>query len=174
MTAESNILPGRCWWVIKDTFLAGGYPYNPGIDNSEEFLGTLISIGIDAFIDLTEEDELTHYQKNLTNITKQPLIYNRFPIVDYSVPTISEMNVIISHIKQLLENGHRLYLHCRGGIGRTGTVVGCWLKSQGKESQEAISELKILFSASNASRFTSSPQTDEQKDFVVNYVATRE
>ncbi|EKD82391.1 MAG: dual specificity protein phosphatase, partial [uncultured bacterium] len=58
-----------------------------------------------------------------------------------------------------------------GGIGRTGTVVGCWLRSQGFSGDAALVELARLFSVSNAARFSRSPETDEQRDFVKNFVS---
>ncbi|NLF95454.1 MAG: hypothetical protein GX569_01875 [Candidatus Riflebacteria bacterium] len=164
-------LPGRCYWVVSDRFLAGSFPYNPGIDNPHDFMRSLLDNGIDAFIDLTEEDELVHYQPVLAELTAKALIYRRFPIVDYSVPTLSEMQQLVAHINQLLEEGRNIYLHCRGGIGRTGTVVGCWLRSQGHGGESALAELANLFSASNAARFSRSPETDEQREFVKSFVS---
>lgn len=174
MNTTSIALPGRCYWVCQDYLLAGGYPYNPGIDDPQGILRALISVGIDAFVDLTEEDELTHYEKIISQITDKPFIYKRFAIIDYSIPTVNEMHAIVKHINQMLANGRRVYLHCRGGIGRTGTAVGCWLCSQGMNGREALVKLGELFCASNASRFTSSPESEEQRNFVINYVPPRE
>ncbi len=171
MKHSNPALPGRCYWVIPGRFLAGGFPYNPGIDNPHEFLHSLLDNGIDAFIDLTEEDELVHYQPVLAKITSKDIEYYRFAIIDYSIPSLAEMQQLTDCINQLLERGRRLYLHCRGGIGRTGTVVGCWLKTQGYDSEAALTELAKLFRASNAARFSSSPETDEQREFVKAFVS---
>ncbi len=162
-------LPGRCWWVLTERFLAGNYPYNPGIDEPEDFLRRLLAIGINAFIDLTEEDEMPHYQRVLTRVTSREIIYNRFEIQDFSVPDHETMRKIVDCINNLLQADKHIYLHCRGGIGRTGTVVGCWLRSQGKDGPEALSEVNKLFSKSNAAKFTRSPETDEQRQLVLDY-----
>lgn len=170
MTNNRPVLPGRCYWVVPQRFLAGGYPYNPGIDDSHDFLCRLLDNGIDSFIDLTEEDELTHYQPELSKLTSRPIFYLRASIVDFSVPTLDEMQKLIKTINQLLSENHNIYLHCRGGIGRTGTVVGCWLRSVGNDGEQALTELAHLFSACNAARFTSSPETEEQREFIKTFV----
>lgn len=169
MCSCNNALPGRCYWVIENSFLAGGYPYNPGIDDPDEFLKRLLAVGITAFVDLTEEDELTHYDTVLARLTNQQISYQRFEIQDYSVPELEFMKKIVNHINHLLETGQRIYLHCRGGIGRTGTVLGCWLCTRGLSGNDSLHELARLFSASNAAKYTRSPETDEQRQLVLDY-----
>lgn len=169
MSANKPALPGRCYWVIPERFLAGSFPYNPGIDNPHDFLHSLLGNDIDAFIDLTEEDELIHYLPVLARLTDKDVLYMRFAIVDYSIPEPEEMQQIVNTINSLLEAGRRIYLHCRGGIGRTGTVIGCWLKSQGHNGETALTELSQLFKASNAARFARSPETEEQRNFVKDF-----
>ena len=41
----------------------------------------------------------------------------------------------------LLAGGRTVYLHCRGGIGRTGTVLGCYLVRQGQTAEEALASI---------------------------------
>ncbi|PKL51170.1 MAG: hypothetical protein CVV42_01005 [Candidatus Riflebacteria bacterium HGW-Riflebacteria-2] len=171
MSNARPALPGRCYWVIPDNFLAGSFPYNPGSDTPHDFLHSLFDNGIDSFIDLTEEDELVHYQPVLAGLTAKEIRYQRFPIIDYSVPTLAEMQQLVTTINHLLTQDRHIYLHCRGGIGRTGTVVGCWLRSRGHDGESALAELENLFSASNASRFARSPETEEQREFVKNFVS---
>lgn len=172
MTEILPSLPGRCYAVLENRFLAGGYPYNPGSEEPLEVLRALISRNIDSFVDLTEEDELTHYQCKFGEITDRQIYYSRFAIVDYSTPTSEEMAGIVKHINKSLADGRNIYLHCRGGIGRTGTVVACWLKSQGMSGEESLKKLAELFSHSNAARFCRSPESDEQISFVMNYCPT--
>lgn len=162
-------MPGRCWWILEKRLLAGGYPYNPGIDDSEFFLRQLLANGINAFIDLTEEDELTHYQPLLKKLTNRDVLYRRFEIQDFSVPSLETMQTIVDYLNNLLAEGKNVYLHCRGGIGRTGTVAGCWLRNRGMSGEQALAEVAKCFAQSNASRYTQSPETDEQRQMVLNY-----
>ena len=69
--------------------------------------------------------------------------YNRFPIGDLGLPTPALMNGILDWIEERLQSGHKIYVHCWGGIGRTGTTVGCYLVRQGKTAEEALEQLAV-------------------------------
>ena len=48
---------------------------------------------------------------------------------------------ILDDLDQALADGHRVYLHCFGGIGRTGTVVGCYLVRHGMTGNEVLEQI---------------------------------
>ncbi len=77
------------------------------------------------------------------------------------------MAVILDTIDDALADGHQVYVHCWGGIGRTGTTVGCWLVRQGHDGPSALAEVARLFGATlkgQAGRH--SPETSAQCDWV--------
>ncbi|GAB4267205.1 MAG: protein-tyrosine phosphatase family protein [Candidatus Rifleibacteriota bacterium] len=161
----------KTYWLIDRKILAGPYPYNPGADKPLAFLHYLISLGINSFVDLTEEDELTHYTKYLSDISANHVDYKRFPVEDYSVPSFATMNEIIAYLNKELAANKLVYLHCFGGIGRTGTVAACFLLAGNLAGlpEEALKLLSEKFANSVNSKWTSSPETDEQKKFVFNW-----
>ena len=56
------------------------------------------------------------------------------------------MRAIQTHLQAMLARGRRRsYVHCRAGIGRTGTVIGCYLAEQGLEGAEALRQLNQLW-----------------------------
>ena len=56
-----------------------------------------------------------------------------------------------------------VYVHCWGGIGRTGTVVACWLQRHGRSPDEALKELARFWqNVAKRHRQPRSPETDEQ------------
>ena len=72
-------------------------------------------------------------EKSIVNI--------RFHIVDGSVPVekqISEYVNLAKSVKKEAENGKNIVIHCRGGLGRTGTLAACLLILFGFDPDLAI------------------------------------
>ena len=67
--------------------------------------------------------------------------YNRFAIIDRSIPMGEMMTTILDAIDKALIEGRNVYLHCWGGIGRTGTTVGCYLVRRGLTGKQALAQL---------------------------------
>jgi protein-tyrosine phosphatase len=80
------------------------------------------------------------------------------------------MTATLNTIDTALAEGHKVYLHCVGGIGRTGTTVGCWLIRHGTKPDEAIKRLRELYAASAQSALAPhSPEADEQIEFILKW-----
>jgi protein-tyrosine phosphatase len=91
----------------------------------------------------------------------------RHPILDLNIPTEDEMVAALDTIDRLLDEGRVVYVHCWGGIGRTGTVVGSWLIRHGVVPAEwALDLLTELRSADRGAGHRRSPETGGQRDFV--------
>jgi protein tyrosine phosphatase len=56
-------------------------------------------------------------------------------------------------------------VHCWGGVGRTGTVVGCWLVRHGLAGGDALARVEAL-RATTPKANRPSPETDTQRDLV--------
>ena len=64
-----------------------------------------------------------------------------------------------------LSDGNSVYIHCFRGLGRTGLVVGCYLKRLWKSDMDPIECLNIL-RGGVAGDFRNSPETERQVQFV--------
>ncbi|MCP4966010.1 MAG: hypothetical protein GY926_12335 [bacterium] len=94
----------------------------------------------------------------------------RRPVVDMSVPTEPEMVDILDAIDAGLESGG-VYIHCWGGVGRTGTVVGCWLLRHGLATPDnVIDVIAELREADTVRGHRASPETPEQRRFIVDWI----
>lgn len=127
----------HAWWAdAEGRLLAGEYPGH-GLDvaTTRQKLALLAEAGITTIIDLTDAgDGLAAYQDHLPAIAAERGIEMRrvsHPIPDVSVTTPEHYEQIVADIERDLAAGRRVFVHCWGGVGRTGTVVGCWHVSHG-------------------------------------------
>lgn len=156
------------YWVIPERLLAGKYPGGKNLQDLERRLGPLLDAGFDGFLDLTEAGELPAYDGYLPSSVR----HVRQPIRDHGVPRdASHMGDVLASLDALLEEGRRVYVHCRAGIGRTGTVVACHLIEQGLTPVAALSRLNELWQTSDRSdTWPEVPETEEQRQFILGYV----
>jgi predicted protein tyrosine phosphatase len=158
------------YWVSPGHLLAGEYPGELDEERTRQRIDALIEADFDMFIDLTKSNETWPYLNILQEEAKLyevEAIHLRFPIGDFGLPTPQQMNSILDAIDKNLQAGHKIYLHCWGGIGRTGTTVGCYLVRQGKKGEEALDQLSTWWRGVPKSRYhLHSPETLEQMDFI--------
>ena len=152
------------YWVVPGKLIAGKYPGAIIENEARGKVLSLVEMGITLFIDLTETEELKPYAHLLPENTG----HVRKAIRDVSIPTPELMREIQQLIAAAIAGGHVVYVHCRGGIGRTGTVVGCYLVEQGSTGQEALLTITRLRKSIIGSAIRS-PETIEQRCFVENW-----
>lgn len=157
--------------MIPEKFLAGPHPLRIPGKLPHESLPILFDAGVDTFIDLTDPYELMG-SSYLELILKMPepdhIRYFNYPIRESGIFSKEGMRDILDLINELLDEKRHLYLHCYGGLGRTGTVVCCFLIEQGLTAIQALDEIKVL--RKNTSRkWLPSPETDAQIEFVSNW-----
>jgi protein-tyrosine phosphatase len=67
------------------------------------------------------------------------LATKHLPIVDGGVPrSMDAMVDLVGDILEALGRGETVVVHCRGGLGRTGTVAACCLVGRGHPADAAI------------------------------------
>ncbi|HEY6451910.1 MAG TPA: ADP-ribosylglycohydrolase family protein [Steroidobacteraceae bacterium] len=155
------------YWVVKGSLLAGESPAGATVQETRQRLQRLLDAGIDGFFDLTQLGELPEYRLLLPPHVQ----YVRHPIADAQVPArIAQMHAIQSQLQAALAVGRRLYVHCRAGIGRTGTVIGCYLAEQGLEGRAALGQLNVLWrQCARSGSWPELPQTPEQAAYIVRW-----
>ena len=161
------------YWVKPGYFLAGEYPGHFSQEHTRKRIDALIEAGIDTIIDLTRPNETTPYLKLLQEQSRAygvEVRYHRFAIGDFGLPTPELMKSILDQLDESLAAGRKIYLHCWGGIGRTGTVVGCYLVRHGKSGAQALKQLAEWWKGVPKSHIhPQSPETDEQVEFIRNW-----
>ncbi|MBC8025110.1 MAG: ADP-ribosylglycohydrolase family protein [Steroidobacteraceae bacterium] len=156
------------YWVIPDRLLAGRYPGGKNPRETERCIAAFVESGFDTFLDLTEAGELPSYDIYLPGRAE----HFRRPIPDHGVPRAPEhMTDALAVLRKALAAGRRVYVHCRAGIGRTGTVVACHLMDGGLAPRDALIRLNELWQDNERSHsWPDVPETDEQRDYILNWV----
>ena len=91
------------------------------------------------------------------------------PIRDVNIPTTAAMEEILAFISATLAEREPVYVHCCGGIGRTGTVLGCWLIDHDVPPDSVLDELAALRADTQRGQ-KRSPETEDQRDLVRAWV----
>jgi atypical dual specificity phosphatase len=149
--------PREFHWIIHGS-LAGAQ--KPGLlGDTEDELRRLAELGIRRLITLTEDP----FEHDLENFNIQA---HHFPIVDMSVPTLEYAELICEEVSAFMDRDIPCVLHCKAGLGRTGTLLACTLVYRGANPVQAIDQIRIINPAYI--------QTDEQLAFVGEFASCRD
>jgi predicted protein tyrosine phosphatase len=147
-------MSGVARYTVSDGLLAGAYPGAPGAVEALE------RDGVTLFLDLTHpSDPLDGYERQLVQARRLAE-----PIPDTGTPTKGQVIRILDAVDDARESGGSVYVHCWGGVGRTGTVVGCWLVRHGLDRGDAVATIAALRAGIPGAR--PSPQTAAQAALV--------
>lgn len=170
---QTRPIPDSYW--VQANLLAGEYPGSRHEAEAREKLRAFLEAGINYFLDLTEKVErnvsLKPYETLLMEEAARlgrTVEYKRIPIRDVEVATLATMTEILDTLDTVLAAGKKVYLHCWGGVGRTGTVVGCYLVRHGMPGNEAIRRIAELRKGT-PDEWKTAPQTETQRQMVLNW-----
>ncbi|MCA9937466.1 MAG: dual specificity protein phosphatase family protein [Anaerolineales bacterium] len=154
----------NAYWVLPGQLLAGAYPGAQDEAVARDKLEKLGNAGISYFLNLTEPTELKPYHPFL----HPAIVHHRLSIPDFSTPTPDHMTAILDALDAALAQGHTVYLHCWGGIGRTGTVVGCYLVRHGWDAAAALAQI-ARWRQNTPDGHRPSPETEAQQQMVLHW-----
>ncbi len=133
-----------------------GPPWERGL---EEDLEALTDQGARVLVCLLEPHELVSLRTPtlLERAEAHGLSVIHEPIVDGGVPTIARARAVVA--RMMTAGADPIVVHCRGGLGRSGTVAGCYLRALGVPAEEVLRRLA-------AARGPSCPENPRQRELV--------
>ena len=179
MTELLEVPFNRSYWIVPGKLLAGGYPGSEDPIEEERKLKGLVQVGIRHVISLMEpreydrpDDPFPPYVDRMESIAEKmgiTVTFDQISIKDFSVPTERQMVRILNQIDMCIKYDKPVFVHCWGGKGRTGTVVGCYLARHGfAAGNDVIEKIKEL--RNNTEDFSDpSPEKKEQINMVINW-----
>ncbi len=170
----------QAYWVLPDRLMAGYYPGAALDQDGHLKLSSLLKCGIRHFINLMQTDELRWYDKPVVPYEDQTraiarelgceVTFDRIPIKDMGIPARIDMARTLDRVDQKIKARKPVYIHCLGGVGRTGTVVGCYLARHGYATGRKVIQLLQQLRQNTTTHDRLSPESNLQIDLVLSWV----
>lgn len=144
-------------WLLKGQL--AGTP-RPGIINEiDDDLGALSRVGVTHLITLTQTppDAEKYLEFGIGN--------SWFPVPDMYPPAMPQAFNICRRISELLHSNEIIAVHCKAGLGRTGTVLAMHLIWSGTHSVESLEQVRNI-----CPRWI---QSDEQVQFLTEFAKSQ-
>jgi atypical dual specificity phosphatase len=143
----------RHWWdPIDPAVLVGGYPFTKDA-------ARLHAIGVRAVVNTCEE-----YAGPVAEYERLGMTQLRIPTTDFTHPSLPDVRKAVDFVHRHVENGDKVYIHCKAGRARSATIALCWLvRDRGMTPSQAQAHLLAMRPHIN-------PSID-QRPVVAQYVA---
>lgn len=132
---------------------------------SEKDLLALRHAGVDCVIDLRDGEPGEQHRGS----EERRAEYHRHPVAPGGLPTRDGLETILDTIEDSLGRGKIVYLHDRGGLGRTTVVLACLLTRWGLTAHEAVDEIVRLAQTMPKAAGRPIPETAEQRAFILRW-----
>lgn len=120
----------------------------------------LVKEGIGAILTLTEQPLQPE------PLARHGLVSLHLPILDQTAPLPADFTSALDFIEAQHSLSNAVLVHCRFGMGRTGTILAAWLIRRGATAEQAIVRMRAVRPGSVT--------TEEQVAALYRFAANRE
>ncbi len=165
--------PSGYSYRADDNVWAGEYPvWEWEQDARMRQLRLFTDFGINCFLDLTKSGEMPPHAPLLPDHIGRC----SFPIPNGCIPnSVGQVADLFRYIGKALaaKPDTKLYIHCVGGVGRTGMMVACYyIYFKRMTADEALAEMRRRFATHGRSVWMTALETQAQIDFIRTFAET--
>lgn len=127
-----NLMKDPGTWIEDGILLACAYP------RGDETFATLARRGITVLINLHERGHVP------AHLAGHGLREEHLPTRDFTPPTPEDLDRGVAAIVEAVAAGEGVAVHCGAGLGRTGTLIACYLVDQGLDPEAAMDRVRAV------------------------------
>jgi atypical dual specificity phosphatase len=132
LTARRRHFVNRVAWLKEGEILGCPYPW------SDEAFTVLSAEGVSVLVNLHKHP----HQAN--QLSRHGMTQVHLPVADFMPPTPEQLTEGVAAIAEAVAAGKRVAVHCGAGLGRTGTLLACYLVHHGADAEAAVERVRTI------------------------------